>query len=278
MALLLCLIWRCWGFCRAKSPTESPHGSSSQGYFSLQAGVSAIRATSAVCSLLNIHRVCRALRDISNVSVPSHHLKQDILGTFCVDVVHSCTRIRLTEFSVGPASRCVCNMVPASRCVCNMAPASRCVCNMAPASRCVCNMAPASRCVCTWLLLADVFVTWLLLADMFVTWLHSVLTIPCYPHISELHAIPVPFRISPLEILERFQSKALRMIVNAPWYVPNTLIRRDLHMSSVKETIRRYSSHYGARPRTHPYHLVVNLIGLPDTRHLPADLPHRFLL
>jgi hypothetical protein len=32
---------------------------------------------------------------------------------------------------------------------------------------------------------------------------------------------------SNIEILELFQSKALRMIVDAPWYVPNTLIRRD---------------------------------------------------
>jgi hypothetical protein len=87
---------------------------------------------------------------------------------------------------------------------------------------------------------------------------------------------------SKIEILERFQSKALRMIVKAPWYVTNTLIRRDLHMSSVKEEIRRYSSQYGARLKTHPNHLVVNLIGLPDTRrlrrYLPADLPHRFLM
>jgi hypothetical protein len=29
---------------------------------------------------------------------------------------------------------------------------------------------------------------------------------------------------SNIEILERFQSKAFRMIVNAPWYVPNTVI------------------------------------------------------
>jgi hypothetical protein len=38
-----------------------------------------------------------------------------------------------------------------------------------------------------------------------------------------------------IEILERFQSKALHMIVNAPWYVPKTLIRRDLRIPSVKE-------------------------------------------
>jgi hypothetical protein len=30
-----------------------------------------------------------------------------------------------------------------------------------------------------------------------------------------------------------FQSKALRMLVDALWYVPNTLILRDLHLSTV---------------------------------------------
>jgi hypothetical protein len=87
---------------------------------------------------------------------------------------------------------------------------------------------------------------------------------------------------SNIEILERFQSKALRMIVDAPWYVPNKLIRRDLHISTVKEEIRRYSSPYGARLRTHPNNLAANLLGLPDNRrlrrYLPNDLPARFLM
>jgi hypothetical protein len=39
---------------------------------------------------------------------------------------------------------------------------------------------------------------------------------------------------SNIDILERFQSKVLRMIVDAPWYVPNNLIRRDLHISTVR--------------------------------------------
>jgi hypothetical protein len=47
---------------------------------------------------------------------------------------------------------------------------------------------------------------------------------------------------SNIEILERFQSKALRMIVDAPCYVPNTVIRRDLQIPTVKEEIRRYRS------------------------------------
>jgi hypothetical protein len=40
---------------------------------------------------------------------------------------------------------------------------------------------------------------------------------------------------SNIEILSRFQSKALHMIVDAPWYVPNTVIRRDLQMQQFKK-------------------------------------------
>jgi hypothetical protein len=87
---------------------------------------------------------------------------------------------------------------------------------------------------------------------------------------------------SNIEILARFQSKALRMIVDANWYVPNTVIRRDLKIPTVKEEIRRYSSQYSARLRAHPNDLIVNLNELPDNRrlrrHLPNDLRTRFLV
>jgi hypothetical protein len=80
------------------------------------------------------------------------------------------------------------------------------------------------------------------------------------------------------EILERFQSKALRMIVDAAWYVPNTVIRRDLQTPAGKEEIRRYSSQYSARLSAHPNGLVVNLMEQQDInrrlrRHLRNDLP-----
>jgi hypothetical protein len=58
-----------------------------------------------------------------------------------------------------------------------------------------------------------------------------------------------------IEILEHFQSKALRMIVDAPWYVPNTLIRRDLQIPSVKEEI----SHYSSRLTAHPNDILLTL-------------------
>jgi hypothetical protein len=87
---------------------------------------------------------------------------------------------------------------------------------------------------------------------------------------------------SNIEILERFQSKALRMVVDAPWYVPNTVIRRDLQTPTIEEEIRRYSSQYSARLSAHPNGLVMNLMELPDNRllrkHPPNDLPTRFLV
>jgi hypothetical protein len=58
------------------------------------------------------------------------------------------------------------------------------------------------------------------------------------------------------------------MIVDAPWYVPNTVIRRDLHIPTVKEEIRRYSSQYNARLSEHPNDLTVNLTELPDNKRL----------
>jgi hypothetical protein len=42
--------------------------------------------------------------------------------------------------------------------------------------------------------------------------------------------------------LERFQPKALSMIVDSPWYVLNMVIRRDFQIPTVKEEILRYSS------------------------------------
>jgi hypothetical protein len=83
---------------------------------------------------------------------------------------------------------------------------------------------------------------------------------------------------SNVKILERFQSKALRMIVDAAWYVPNTVIRRDLQTPTVREEIRRYSSQYSARLSAHPNVLIVNLTEQPDKRRLRNDLPTRFLV
>jgi len=42
-----------------------------------------------------------------------------------------------------------------------------------------------------------------------------------------------------LEIVERFQSKALRIITDARRYVPNTIIKRDVQIPTVKQEARK---------------------------------------
>jgi hypothetical protein len=53
--------------------------------------------------------------------------------------------------------------------------------------------------------------------------------------------------------------------------MPNTVIRRDLQIPTVKEETRRYSSQYSALLSAHPNDLTVNLIELPDNK-TPAKL------
>jgi hypothetical protein len=87
---------------------------------------------------------------------------------------------------------------------------------------------------------------------------------------------------SNIEILERFQSKALRIFVYAPWYVPNNHIRRDLQMTSVKEEICHSSNQYYTHLTTHPNDQILTLMEIPGNRRLRRpvsnDLPDRFLL
>jgi hypothetical protein len=49
----------------------------------------------------------------------------------------------------------------------------------------------------------------------------------------------IHLRVLNLEILERFQSKVLRIIRDAPWYVPNTIIKCDLQIPTVKQEARK---------------------------------------
>jgi hypothetical protein len=59
--------------------------------------------------------------------------------------------------------------------------------------------------------------------------------------------------------------ESFAQIVEASWYVPNTVIRRDLQTPTVKVETHRYSSQYSARLSAHPNDLIVNLIELQTT-------------
>jgi hypothetical protein len=72
------------------------------------------------------------------------------------------------------------------------------------------------------------------------------------------------------------------MIIDAPWYVLNIVIRRDLQIPTVKEEVHHYSSQYSAPLSAHVDDLIENLMELPNNRrlqrHVPNDLPTRFLV
>ena len=77
--------------------------------------------------------------------------------------------------------------------------------------------------------------------------------------------------------IETMQAKILRTTVNAPWYVRNDDIRRDLGIPTVKEKISRYSEKYKSRIATHSNRLAaetfetINMDRRLKRKH-PADL------
>jgi hypothetical protein len=84
-----------------------------------------------------------------------------------------------------------------------------------------------------------------------------------------------------IEILERFQSKVLRIITDAPWCVPNAVIKHDLQVPSVRQEVRTYSVTYHAILKHHPNDLVISLLQKPPHNHrlnwyYPADLATHF--
>jgi hypothetical protein len=85
---------------------------------------------------------------------------------------------------------------------------------------------------------------------------------------------------SNLEILQRFQNKVLRQIVNAPYYVSNLIIQNDLQIPSIKDEIQNYSQKYRERLATHPNELATALMENTLQRRLsrckPVDLASRF--
>lgn len=85
---------------------------------------------------------------------------------------------------------------------------------------------------------------------------------------------------SNVNMLERYQSKTLRLITNAPWFVTNKAILKDLEMETVKDEIRRFSENYLNRLSVHPNPLAVALLdNSNETRRLKRlhvlDLPLR---
>jgi len=86
---------------------------------------------------------------------------------------------------------------------------------------------------------------------------------------------------SNIDIFERFQSKVLRIITDAPWYVPSSVIKHDLQVPSVRQEVRTFSVTYHASLEDHPNDLATSLLQQPPhnrrpKRYYPAGLGTRF--
>jgi hypothetical protein len=83
------------------------------------------------------------------------------------------------------------------------------------------------------------------------------------------------------EILQRFQSKTLRVIPNAPWYINNSWIHEDRQINTVKSEIKKWSEKYLNKLENYPNTLAVNLLDKSECvnrlkRYSVLHLPDRF--
>jgi len=69
---------------------------------------------------------------------------------------------------------------------------------------------------------------------------------------------------SNIEIIQRFQNKYLRIIINAPRYVTNDTLHHDLN---VRDEIRKLSQRYTDRLEEHPNVLAIDLMIDAETSH-----------
>jgi len=79
------------------------------------------------------------------------------------------------------------------------------------------------------------------------------------------------------KILQRFQSKTLRSLANAPWYVSNRQLHTDLCIPFVADEIHKSSLRYHQRLAGH-HNVLVAALATPPTvtrrlkRQWPSDL------
>jgi hypothetical protein len=71
-----------------------------------------------------------------------------------------------------------------------------------------------------------------------------------------------------IEILQRYQSKMLRLITQAPWYVTNQILHRDLGITTVREIFKDKAEAHSKTLSAHPNPLMEPLTIPSPTRRL----------
>jgi hypothetical protein len=73
---------------------------------------------------------------------------------------------------------------------------------------------------------------------------------------------------SNIDIIQRYQSKMLRSITNAPWYVTNQTLHQDLRIPLVRTVCRERIAAHHATLRAHINPLMETLLNPPNNRRL----------
>jgi len=82
-----------------------------------------------------------------------------------------------------------------------------------------------------------------------------------------------------MEIIQRFQNKYLRIIVNALWYVTNDTLHHEFNVPYVRDGIKKLSQKYVDRLVEHPNILAIDLMSDAETpRGLKRKLSHLHLI
>ena len=85
-----------------------------------------------------------------------------------------------------------------------------------------------------------------------------------------------------IDVIQHFQSKAPRIIRNAPKYISNNRIHTDLGVPTVKDEVSRFSLNYGHRLDNHSNPIAQLLTTTENSicrlkRYHINDFPQRFL-
>jgi hypothetical protein len=85
---------------------------------------------------------------------------------------------------------------------------------------------------------------------------------------------------SNIKILQRYQNKVLRATVNAPRYISDKVLHKDLKVPTIREEITKLNIKYRDKITTHPNELASTLLKEEEPRRLkrfkPTDLTSRF--
>ena len=69
---------------------------------------------------------------------------------------------------------------------------------------------------------------------------------------------------SNMDIIQRFQNKVLRIIMNCSWYIKNAYLYRDHGIDPVKTVIQNFALSHLERLRNHTNYEVSNLLIVPE--------------